>query len=63
MTIGRIADNDELKRLIEHYKTMNETFEELIEEISVEIIAEDEESIIEMTIEINELWWLIQSNR
>lgn len=34
---------------------MNKTFEELIEEISVEIIAEDEESIIEMTIEINEL--------
>ncbi|WIV21145.1 2'-5' RNA ligase family protein [Paenibacillus polygoni] len=53
MTIGRIADKEELERLIEHYKTMNETFEELIKEISVEIIGDDEESIIEMTIEIN----------
>lgn len=52
MTIGRTADNEELKMLVDHYKTMNETFEELIKEISVEIIGEDEESIIEMTIKL-----------
>jgi 2'-5' RNA ligase len=50
MTIGRISDEGELKRVVEKYSTSQETFEDVVRKISVEIIDEDENSIIEMTI-------------
>lgn len=54
MTVGRIAINEEMIKVVRKFKTLNENFEELVREISVEIIGEDEESIIEMTIEFEE---------
>jgi 2'-5' RNA ligase len=52
ITVGRLTESEELMRVVEEYKDMNDIFEELVEEISVEIIDVDENSIIEMTVKI-----------
>jgi 2'-5' RNA ligase len=50
LTVGRIRNQVELSRVVNEYSSMNVIFEEDVREISVEIIDENENSIIEMTI-------------
>jgi 2'-5' RNA ligase len=54
MTVGRFSNQKELMEVVDKYKSMNESFEELVKEISVEIIDENENSIIEMTLELED---------
>ena len=54
MTVGRILDNADLARIIEAYKNFEELFEDEVQNISVEIIDENEDSNIEMTISLRE---------
>lgn len=54
MTIGRIRNPEEFHKIVENCKTLNHISEEIVSEISVEIIDERENSIIEMTIRIKD---------
>lgn len=52
MTIGRMEHREQASDAIRQLKDMDEVFEDTVTEISVEIIDEEENSIIEMTIEL-----------
>jgi 2'-5' RNA ligase len=52
MTVGRVMNTEELRNVVEQYKDNYDIFEEIVSEISVELIDEDENSIIEMTVNI-----------
>lgn len=50
MTVGNIDDEEEYNKAIKEIKDFNEVFETIVQTISVEIIDENEDSIIELTI-------------
>lgn len=50
MTVGKIVSEKEYKAAIEDIKSINDTFDTVIKKVSVEIIDENEDSIIEMEI-------------
>ena len=50
MTIGKLATEEEYKAAIEEVKDVNEVFSAMVEKVSVEIIDENEDSLIEMEI-------------
>jgi 2'-5' RNA ligase len=54
MTVGRIHNQLELNKAVDDYRSMNVIFEEDVQEISVEIIDENENSVIEMIIKFKE---------
>jgi len=54
MTIGRFADSENLRKALEELRDFHEQFEDWVDTVSVEIIAPDESSILEMTIPIGE---------
>lgn len=55
MTVGRIMNPDNFEAVINSLRDMNEVFEDEVNEISVEIIDEDENSLIEMSVKIGNL--------
>lgn len=52
LTVGRIADNEEFTQAIEDTKNFNYSFETIVDKISVEIIAENDDSIIEFELRL-----------
>lgn len=52
MTVGMVEDEDLYRAAIEETKEINEAFETIVNKISVEIIDENEDSNIEMEIEL-----------
>jgi len=50
MTVGKIASDDDYKAAIDEVKDINDIFDTIIEKISVEIIDENEDSLIEMEV-------------
>lgn len=50
MTVGKIASEEDYKAAIDEVKDINDIFDTIIEKISVEIIDENEDSLIEMEI-------------
>lgn len=52
MTVGRIMNPGNFEAAIHSLRDMNDVFEDEINEISVEIIDKDENSIIEMSVKI-----------
>jgi 2'-5' RNA ligase len=52
MTIGRIHNQVDLNNVVDHYNSMDVFFEEDVEEVSVEIIDENQNSIIEMILNL-----------
>lgn len=50
MTIGKISDLEAFNKAIEETKNIDDVFETTVDKISVEIIDENEDSIIEMEI-------------
>ena len=50
MTIGKLAKEEEYKSAIEDVRDMNDVFNTIVEKVSVEIIDENEDSLIEMEI-------------
>lgn len=54
MTVGNMEDEKVFLEAADKIKGINETFETKVEEISIEIIDENEDSIIEMNIPLQE---------
>ncbi len=54
MTVGNVSDEEEYKEAIEETKQFNHEFQTIVNTISVEIIDENEDSIIELTILLEE---------
>jgi 2'-5' RNA ligase len=54
MTVGRILDKTDLARIVEQYKNFEQLFEDEVQDISVEIIDDNEDSNIEITISLRE---------
>jgi 2'-5' RNA ligase len=54
LTVGRIPDQTEFNAALNKWSSIDDTFIDIIKNISVEIIDENENSIIEMTIEIEQ---------
>ena len=54
MTVGVVENKQEYKLAIEETKKINDIFNTVVEKISVEIIDENEDSIIEMEIPLKE---------
>ena len=52
MTVGKIENEDEYMLAIEDIKRITESFKTGVDMISVEIIDENEDSLIEMEIEL-----------
>lgn len=52
MTVGKIVDEGEYKSAIEETKKVIDVFDTVVSKISVEIIDENEDSVIEMEIEL-----------
>lgn len=52
MTVGKIECEDRFKLAIEETKNISDTFDTIISKVSVEIIDENEDSIIEIEIEL-----------
>lgn len=50
MTVGKIVSEEEYKAAIKDIKDINDAFDTMIKKVSVEIIDENEDSIIEMEI-------------
>ncbi|OEF99897.1 hypothetical protein BHF71_07235 [Vulcanibacillus modesticaldus] len=50
MTVGNVANEDQYIKAIEETKNFNHVFETIVDTISVEIIDENEDSIIELNI-------------
>jgi 2'-5' RNA ligase len=55
MTVGSFDNDEEFHAAIEATQDINDTFKTTVNEISVEIIDENEDSIIEMTISLKAL--------
>lgn len=53
MTVGKVADEKEYKAAIEDVRDIKNVFASLVKKISVEIIDENEDSIIEIEIPLN----------
>lgn len=53
MTVGKVESEDKFKLAIEETKDISDVFQAIISKVSVEIIDENEDSIIEMEIELN----------
>lgn len=53
MTVGKIECEKRFKLAIEEIKDISNVFDTIISKVSVEIIDENEDSIIEMEIELN----------
>lgn len=53
MTIGNFTNIEELNKAYEAIKDINEEFSTIVDKITVEIIDENENSIIELNVEIN----------
>lgn len=54
MTVGCISDLDDFKKAIEETENINDIFETNVENVSVEVIDQNEDSIIELTIPLRE---------
>ena len=52
LTVGRIADRTEFEAALNKFSGKNDIFNDEIKQISVEVIDENEDSIIEMTLNI-----------
>jgi len=52
MTVGKIDNEEEYRQAIEEIVDIKETFETIVKQVSVEIIDENEDSIIEMEIDL-----------
>lgn len=52
MTIGKLATEEEYKSAIEDVKDINDLFHTIVEKVSVEIIDENEDSLIEMEVSL-----------
>ncbi|MFL0270088.1 hypothetical protein [Candidatus Clostridium radicumherbarum] len=52
MTVGNINDSEVFNKAIENTKKIDDIFETTVDMISVEIIDENEDSIIEMDINL-----------
>jgi 2'-5' RNA ligase len=52
MTVGKIESEEEYKSAIEDTKEINDVFDTIVSKVSVEIIDENEDSVIEMEIEL-----------
>lgn len=55
MTVGKIARVEDYKAAIDEIKDINDIFDTIIEKISVEIIDENEDSLIEMEIPLADM--------
>ncbi|MBU3142698.1 2'-5' RNA ligase family protein [Clostridium sp. CF012] len=53
MTVGNISDLNAFEMAVEETKNIDDVFETTVDTISVEIIDEDEDSIIELNIPLN----------
>lgn len=53
ITLGRVESEEDYKVAIGEIKDISEIFETIVNKVSVEIIAENQDSIIEMKIELN----------
>ena len=52
MTVGKIEDEEEYKNAVNELKHFSDVFETVVKKISVEIIDDNEDSIIEMEIDL-----------
>jgi 2'-5' RNA ligase len=52
MTIGKLATEEEFKSAIENVKDIKDLFHTIVEKVSVEIIDENEDSLIEMEVSL-----------
>lgn len=50
MTVGKVADEQQYKAAIEDIKNIDDVFTSLVKKVSVEIIDENEDSLIEMEV-------------
>ncbi|MBU5427609.1 hypothetical protein KQI41_14565 [Tissierella pigra] len=52
MTVGKINSGDDYEVAILKVKDINHTFETIVDKVTIEIMDENQDSIIEMAIEL-----------
>jgi len=55
MTVGRIEGEEEYQAAIEEVKDIRDVFKTIVRKVSVEIIDENQDSVIEMEIELSNM--------